>query len=117
MSGLHGRPTTGELVAAVREFVEGLSAAGTGPDPFETRVAAELLRIVERELASDSPPPAGIRMGLGDDVALAAAVRAGTLSPAQYAALASELAADVEARIAVAAPGYTDGYEPDSFGS
>ncbi len=56
-SGLHGRPTAAELVAAVAEFLEADVREATGGQVnFHARVAANALRIVERELldADDS---------------------------------------------------------------
>ena len=59
MSGLYGRPTAAELVAAVADFLDNDVRAATGPDSrladagqvnFHARVAANVLRIVEREL-------------------------------------------------------------------
>lgn len=77
--GLHDRPTAGELVEAVREWVEGLRLAGH--DAFLARVAGRALQIVERELAA---PELTSRhherletLGVRDDAELAAQVRAG----------------------------------------
>jgi len=50
--GLHGRPTARELVDAVRGFLtEDVMASTTGRLSFHARVAANMLGIVERELA------------------------------------------------------------------
>lgn len=46
-----GHPTAGELVAAVRAFIAGLALEGR--DGFHAKVAANVLAIVERELAAD----------------------------------------------------------------
>ena len=67
------RPTAGELVTAVREFLEhDVMAATEGRVQFHTRVAVNVLDIVERELdrrARRSPRPsaAGPRALLGHD--------------------------------------------------
>ncbi|MFM9032786.1 MAG: phosphotransferase, partial [Mycobacterium sp.] len=53
--GLHGRPTAAELVAAVAGFLDGEVRAGTtGAVNFHALVAANALRIVERELLDDT---------------------------------------------------------------
>ena len=78
--GLHDRPSAPELVAAVRDWVRGLSL--TGHDAFLARVAANALGIVERELLAE--PALSQRhqerlraLGVADDVELAAQVSAG----------------------------------------
>jgi hypothetical protein len=102
----HGRPTAAELVAAVAEFLEtdvrdakGLSAQVA----FHARVAANVLRTVERELLDDSPVP-GL-LGFDDEYALAAAIRAGDLDD-RGPEVQSALRALVRHRLAVAHPGY-----------
>ena len=51
-TAVHDRPTAVELVEAVREWIEGDVRAGTeGRLAFHTRVAANALRMLERELA------------------------------------------------------------------
>ncbi len=45
-----GHPSAGELVAAVRAFLDGLPL--TGREAFHAKVAANALAIVERELAA-----------------------------------------------------------------
>jgi aminoglycoside phosphotransferase (APT) family kinase protein len=78
-SRLHDRPTAGELVEAVREWVQGLAL--TGHDAFLARVAANALRVVERELAAPELVERHRRrldsLGVADDAELAAQVRAG----------------------------------------
>src|SRR2546430_2469194 len=89
MTGLHYKPSAAELVAAVAEFLETEVRAVTGPDGrladagalnFHTRVAANVLRIVERELLDDTsyePRQAVRTLGFTDEAELAAAIRAG----------------------------------------
>ena len=78
VTGLHGRPTAAELVAAVAEFLEtDVRQATTGAVNFHARVAANVLRTVERELLDDAPAPD--LLGFADERALAAAIRAGDL--------------------------------------
>ena len=67
----HGRPTAAELVAAVAEFLESdVRGATEGQVNFHARVAANVLRIVERELSADPKAPI-------DERELIAAIRDG----------------------------------------
>ena len=109
MTGLNGRPTAAELVAAVAEFLEGeVRAATNGAVNFHALVAANALRIVERELL-DTGQQAALSaiaaLGYPDEQALAAAIRAGKLDGRAEELLAG-LRAVVGARLAVAHHGY-----------
>ncbi|MEY2469557.1 MAG: hypothetical protein QOF21_2255 [Actinomycetota bacterium] len=54
--GLFGRPTAREILAAVRGYLtEDVMPGTTGQLSFHARVAANMLAIVERELAQDTP--------------------------------------------------------------
>jgi hypothetical protein len=81
----HDVPSTGELVEAVREWLQGdVLAATDGRLQYHTRVAINVLSIVERELALGETHEAAhldrLRtLGVADDVALAAAIRSGEL--------------------------------------
>ena len=106
---MNGRPTAAELVAAVAEFLEGeVRAATTGAVNFHALVAANALRIVERELL-DAGQPAALSaiaaLGYPDEQALAAAIRAGKLD-GRAEDLLDGLRAVVGARLSVAHPGY-----------
>lgn len=104
MTDLHYRPTAAELVAAVAEFLEGDVREGTsGALNFHARVAANVLRTVERELLDDRPAPD--LLGHRDEAALAAAIRAGDFDD-RADELLPVLAAVVGHRLAVAHPGY-----------
>ena len=104
MTNLHGRPTAAELVAAVAEFLETEVRDGTtGSVNFHARVAANVLRTVEREMLDDTPAPD--LLGFGDERALAAEIRAGDLDD-RGAEVASALRAMVLHRLAVSHPGY-----------
>jgi len=79
-SGPHDRPTAGELLEAVREWLDGVAL--TGHDAFLQRVASRALQIVERELALG--PDLAVRhtarlqqLGVETDTELAAQIRAG----------------------------------------
>ena len=111
-TGRYGRPTAAELVAAVAEFLEtDVREATAGQVNFHARVAANALRIVQRELQVDSVDDvtralAGV--GFDDEAQLAAAIRAGELD-GRGEALHTALRALVNHRLTVAHPGYQDG--------
>jgi len=109
VSELFGRPTAAELVAAVAEFLDGeVRSATTGAVNFHARVAANALRIVERELLdsqADAPQTALSELGYADEDVLAAAIRAGDLD-GREAEVMSCLRELVRHRLAVAHPGY-----------
>ncbi len=112
---LHGRPTAAELVAAVAEFLEhDVREATTGQVNFHARVAANALRMVERELQNPGEPEAQAalaRLGFADEAALAAAIRAGDLDGRDSDVIAC-LRTLVGHRLAAAHPGYDK--EPQS---
>lgn len=104
MSGHHGRPTAAELIDAVAGFLEGEVRANTsGAVNFHALVAANALRIVERELRDDRDAPT--YLGYPDEDSLAAAIRAGELDGRDAEVLAG-LRAVVGHRLAIAHPGY-----------
>ena len=79
---------------------------------FHARVAANALRIVERELladaeAADDVTDALARVGCDDEAQLAAAIRAGELD-GHSDQVQSALRALVSRRLSVAHPGYQD---------
>ena len=81
----HDVPSTGELVEAVREWLQSdVLAATDGRLQYHTRVAINVLSIVERELALGATHEQAhldrLRsLGVADDAALAAAIRSGEL--------------------------------------
>jgi len=106
MSYLYGRPTAAELVAAVAEFLEKdvrEATEGQGRVNFHARVAANALRMVERELLCLDGSPT--LLGFADEAALAAAIRAGDLDTRADEVVAC-LRGLVKHRLAVAHPGY-----------
>ena len=114
MSSLYGRPTAAELVAAVADFLDTDVRAALGPDgrladagqvAFHARVAANVLRTVERELLDDSAAPD--LLGYPDEAALAAAIRAGDLDR-RAGEVVPCLRTLVRHRLAVAHPGYDE---------
>jgi len=108
-SDIHGRPTTAELVAAVAEFLEtDVRAATDGQVNFHARVAANALRMVERELldTDESATRAALAsLGADDEAQLAAAIRAGQLDD-RLADLCACLRTVVRHRLSIAHPGY-----------
>ena len=126
---LDERPTATELVAAVADFLEReIQPALDDRLAFHTRVAANALRIVERELTAGPAAAAADRARLreltgadGDLPALnsllAQRIRAGEL-PAADAALRDHLVRSVLSRIAIDNPRYPSlreaaGYWPE----
>jgi Domain of unknown function (DUF6285) len=106
VTGLHNRPSAAELVAAVAEFLESdVRKSTSGSVNFHARVAANVLRTVERELLDAGGAPD--LLGFDDERALAAAIRAGDLDDRGPEVLAC-LRALVGHRLAIAHPGYDD---------
>jgi hypothetical protein len=116
MNWLYGRPTAAELVAAVADFLDNDVRSNTeGQVNFHARVAANVLRIVERELTDESAADVTDKLadlGFADEIQLAAAIRAGTLDDRAPDVLPT-LRMLVRHRLAVAHPGY-DESRPDS---
>lgn len=108
---LHYKPTAAELVAAVAEFLEGeVREETSGAVNFHARVAANVLRTVERELLDDTgdePLAALSALGFDDESALAAAIRAGNFD-GRGADVFPALRALVTHRLRVAHPGYEE---------
>ncbi len=96
---MHGRPTAAELAAAVAEFLESdVRAATEGQVNFHARVAANVLRIVERELSADPKAPI-------DERELIAAIRNGDFDGRSDEVMTA-LRTLVYDRLEVAHPGY-----------
>jgi Domain of unknown function (DUF6285) len=94
----HGIPSTAELIAAVREYLEqDVMPATEGRLQFHARVAANVLAQVERELALGPPAdPAA-------DAALCDAIRAGEFDTS-LDQLARTLRPGVVAKLRIANP-------------
>ncbi len=106
-----GRPTSAELVEAVREYLEGTrDGAGGGRARFDARVAANALAMVERELRLG---PALARdhvdrldgLGFADDAGLSVAIRGGRFDD-DLEPLGRALATAARDQLLVANPGY-----------
>jgi hypothetical protein len=113
----HDVPTAAELVEAVREWLErDVAGATSPPNAFHTRVATNVLAIVERELVladeHERRHRARLdRVGVADDAELASMIRAGTLDDRldEVRALVWDAVRD---KLAVANPRYLDRTEP-----
>ncbi|MFI6503122.1 DUF6285 domain-containing protein [Nonomuraea typhae] len=109
MAAPHDVPDAAALVAAVRDFLEtDVLPAAEGRVRFHTRVAINVLGMVEREIelgpaqaAAHAVRLAGL--GVGDDAELAARIREGRDDDP---ALLAALTAAVRAKLEVANPGY-----------
>ena len=110
---LHGAPSSAELLEAVREWLErDVMTSTEGRLRFHARVAANVLATVERELALGEQQRTEHQrrlesLGMVDDSAFARAIRAGELDD-RLDEVRAVLRADVDARLAVANPGYAD---------
>ena len=114
MSSLYGRPTAAELVAAVADFLDKDVREALRPDgrladagqvSFHARVAANVLRTVERELRDDRAAPD--LLGYPDEIQLAGAIRAGEFD-GRADELLSCLRTLVRHRLTVNHPGYDE---------
>jgi aminoglycoside phosphotransferase (APT) family kinase protein len=106
-----GRPTAAELVEAVREYLgSNVMERSEGGVRFEARVARNALAVVERELLLGHEISAAhasrLRdLGIADDAALAAAIRAGDYDDG-WQPVAAALAASARDQLVVANPSY-----------
>ena len=111
MNHSYGRPTAAELVAAVAEFLETeVRATTSGAVNFHALVAANALRIVERELLSDSlqlTHQALAAVHCADEAEFAADIRNGKFDGRDDEVL-SCLRAIVGRKLAISHPGYGD---------
>lgn len=111
MNPLTGRPTTAELVSAVADFLDNDVRATGGQVGFHARVAANVLRIVERELLDQSADPVRRSLdslGFADEATLAQAIRDGRLDGRRDEVIES-LRTLVRHRLSIDHPGYADG--------
>lgn len=109
MAAPHDPPSTAELVAAVRAFLEGEIGADSW-SRYQLRVATNILGMVEREMALGPSHAAAhqaalARIGVADEAELARAIRSGRLDDRRHEVLAV-VRATVAAKLEVANPGY-----------
>jgi hypothetical protein len=116
----HDVPSAARLVEAVREFLDrDVMTATEGRIQFHTRVAVNVLRMVERELAVGARQEAAhslglARLGFTSEAELATAIRAGTIPDEQLPAVTAFVTETVRAKLEVANPGYLgDASSPD----
>lgn len=108
---LHDTPTAEQLVESVREWLERDVLAGTtGRLQFDTRVAVNVLAMVERELRVGAELAAAhaarlAQLGCADDAELAARIREGSLDE-RLTEVRQLVQADVRDKLAVANPKY-----------
>jgi len=108
---LHDLPSVQQLVEAVREWMErDVLSSTTGRVQFHTRVAINVLAIVERELNLGPEQLARHRvrlaeLGFATDAELADAIRRGDVD-ADIDRVVDAVRADVVDKLAVANPGY-----------
>jgi len=108
---LHGRPTSEELVEAVREFLEhDVMDATEGRIQFHTRVAVNVLGMVQREIELGPAQEAAHRerldaLGFESDAELAAAIRRGDIDD-RYDEIKSSVYDSVVDKLRVANPKY-----------
>jgi hypothetical protein len=113
MTEPHDRPTAGELVEAAREFLErDVMAATDGRVQFHTRVAVNVLNMVQRELEHGPLQAEEHRarldaLGFADEAELAAAIRGGDVDD-RYDEIKSAVLATVRDKLAVANPKYLE---------
>ena len=113
MGSPHDVPTAAQLVESVREWIENeVSPNVSGRLVFHSRVAANVLAMVERELATadaDAQEHAArlASLGAGSDSELAAMIRSGGMD-SRLAEVLQVLRPVIRAKVAVANPKYLD---------
>jgi hypothetical protein len=113
----HDIPSAAQLVEAVREFLErDVMAATEGRVQFHTRVAVNVLGMIERELAV-GPAQAKAHaeglshLGVADEAELAAAIRDGRLDD-RMSEVTDFVRSTVTDKLRVANPKYLDNPTP-----
>lgn len=111
--GPHDRPTAGELLDAVGEYLEQVRDQVPGRLGFHARVAGNVVALVGRELELGPAQAAAhaerlAALGVTSDGELAAAIRAGDLD-GRWDDVVASVRASVRDKLAVARPGYWEG--------
>jgi hypothetical protein len=113
----HDLPDAAGLVEAVREFLEGdVLSATEGRVQFHTRVAVNVLAMVERELRNGAEQLAAhaeglAALGVADERALADAIRNGDLDD-RLDEVRAVVEGTVRSKLEVANPRYLEGPRP-----
>ena len=108
-----GRPSAGELVDAVREYVvDKVMATAEGAAQFDARVAGNVLAMVAREITlgpamEEAHRARLVGLGFPSDASLAAAIRAGQLDD-RLVEVGTALAESGADQLRVANPGYLE---------
>jgi hypothetical protein len=116
VSELHDRPSAAELVEAVRELLErDVLDATEGRLQFQTRIAVNVLKMVERQLVEGPAMEAEHRrrleaLGFGDDRQLADAIREGRVDD-RWDEVFTAVYESVLEKVRVANPRYLEGDE------
>jgi hypothetical protein len=118
MTAPHDPPSVFQIVEAVREWLErDVFTATEGRLQFHTRVAINMLNIVERELQLGPAQAAAhalrlAELGVADDKELAARIRAGDFDD-HFSEVRDIVLATVKDKLAVANPRYFDPADVD----
>jgi hypothetical protein len=113
MTAPHDRPTIEEIVEAVREWIDNdVIPATEGRLQFHSRVASNMLAMVERELVlgpsqRDSHDVRLASLGFRTETQLAAAIRDGALDD-RYGDVKAAVWATVKDKLLVANPKYLE---------
>jgi hypothetical protein len=113
MAPPHDAPGATELIAAVREFLEGdVLPAAEGRVRFHCLVAINTLTMVEREMELGPAQASAHRdrlaaLGFADDAELAAAIRSGRLDD-RHPGLQAALLESVRDKLTVANPSHLE---------
>lgn len=113
MGNPHDVPSMRELVESVREWIErDVAPAVSGRLQFHSRVAVNVLAMVEREMEAGPAQAAAhagrlAALGAGSDAELAAAIRAGSFD-GRLAEVLDTLEPSIRDKVAVANPRYLE---------
>jgi len=111
MASPHDVPTARQLVESVREWIEKeVAPAVTGRLHFHSRVAVNVLAMVEREMESGADDAAGhaerlAALGVSSDAELAAMIKNGGFD-GDLARVLDTLTPSIRSKVAVANPKY-----------
>ena len=111
MTSPHDVPTARQLIESVREWIEKeVAPAVTGRLQFHSRVAVNVLAMVEREMESGADDAAGhasrlAALGVSSDAELSASIKNGDFD-GELARVLDTLAPSIRSKVAVANPKY-----------
>ena len=111
MTPPHDVPSARQLIESVREWIErDVAPAVSGRLQFHSRVAVNVLAMVERELESGADDAAGhalrlAELGVSSDAELAELIRNGSFDD-ELSRVLDTLAPSIRSKVAVANPKY-----------